>query len=68
MIMKNEHLIPPILIDLAEKFNSPSVRENERINYILRFEAIRDYCSSVINKHNTSRVVNNDKIIKRKVR
>lgn len=66
--MKNEHLIPPILIDLAEKYNSPSVRENEKINYILRFEAIRDYCSSIINKHNTSKAAINDKTFKRKVR
>lgn len=66
--MKNEHLIPPILIDLAEKFNSPSVRENEKINYILRFEAIRDYCSDIISKHNTSRTTINDKSFKRKVR
>lgn len=66
--MKNEHLIPPILIDLAEKYNSPSVRENEKINYILRFEAIRDYCSNIINKHNTNRAANNDKTFKRKVR
>lgn len=66
--MKNEHLIPPILIDLAEKYNSPTVRENEKVNYILRFEAIRDYCSTIINKHNTSRTMSNDKTIKRKVR
>jgi hypothetical protein len=55
--MKNEHLIPPIVLDIAEKFNSPSVRENEKMNYILRLEAIRDYCSVVINKHNSNKPV-----------
>jgi hypothetical protein len=53
--MKNEHLIPPIILDLAEKSNSPIVRENEKMNYILRLEAIRDYCSLVITKHNNNK-------------
>ena len=57
MKMKNEHLIPPTIVDLVEKFNSPSARENEKMNYILRLEAIRDYCSVVINKHNSSKSV-----------
>lgn len=55
--MKNEHLIPPIVMDIVEKFNSPHVRENEKMNYIIRLEAIRDYCSTVINKHNAQRAV-----------
>jgi hypothetical protein len=53
--MKNEHLIPSIILDLAEKSNSPIVRENEKMNYILRLEAIRDYCSLVITKHNNNK-------------
>ena len=55
--MKNEHLIPPIVLDIGEKSNSPTVRENEKMNYILRLEAIRDYCSVVISKHNTTKPV-----------
>jgi hypothetical protein len=55
--MKNEHLIPPIVLDLVEKFNSPHVRENEKMNYILRIEAIRDYCSTAINKYNAQKPI-----------
>lgn len=49
--MKNEHLIPPIVMDIVDKFNSPSVRENEKLNYMIRLEAIRDYCDKNIKKH-----------------
>ena len=55
--MKNEHLIPPIVLDIGEKSNSPTVRENEKMNYILRLEAIRDYCSVIINKHNNTKTM-----------
>ena len=55
--MKNEHLIPPIVIDLVDKSNSPYVRENEKVNYILRIEAIRDYCTVAINKHNSQKTL-----------
>jgi hypothetical protein len=55
--MKNEHLIPPIVIDLVDKSNSPYVRENEKVNYILRIEAIRDYCTVAINKHNSQKAL-----------
>lgn len=47
---KNEHLLPANVIDLVEKLNQPSVRENERMNYILRLETIREYCDLAIKK------------------
>lgn len=48
--MKNEHLVPPIVIDIANKINDQLVHINERNNYILRLEAIKIYCEEVLNK------------------
>ena len=48
--MKNEHLVPVNVIDLAVKANDTSLRENERNNYILRLEAIRNYCELAAKK------------------
>jgi hypothetical protein len=48
------HLIPPSVIDIVEKFSSPNVHVNEKMNYLVRLEAIRDYCISSINKHNNT--------------
>jgi len=53
MIMKkfkNEHLLPVNIVDLVEKLNQQGIRENERMNYVLRLEAIRDYCDAAIRK------------------
>ncbi len=48
--MKNQHLIPINVIDLAEKLSDPKINENERNNYIHRLEVIRDYCDSAVKK------------------
>lgn len=48
------HLIPPSVIDIVDKFNSPNVHVNEKMNYLVRLEAIRDYCISTISKHNNN--------------
>lgn len=47
---KNEHLLPVSIIDLVEKLNQTKLRENERMNYVLRLEAIRDYCDAALRK------------------
>jgi hypothetical protein len=49
--MKNEHLIPVNVIDIVNKLSDSSVRENELNNYVMRLEAIRDYCSMSLNTH-----------------
>jgi len=54
--MKNLHLIPINVIDIVEKLNTPGIREMERSNYILRLEAIRDYCDTAINKNNQKNI------------
>jgi hypothetical protein len=51
--MKNEklHLIPQVIIDCAEGLMNTK-QENLRINYIIRLEAIRDYCDSAVKNYN----------------
>lgn len=51
MIMKNLHLVSANVIDLVDKINDPTVRENEKNNYILRLEAIRDYTTICLNTY-----------------
>ena len=48
--MKNQHLIPINIIDLVDKINDPRTNENERNNYILRLETIKDFCETAIKK------------------
>ena len=48
--MNRDHLIPAIVMDLIEKLSDNSVRENEKMNYQLRLEAIRDYCNLALDK------------------
>lgn len=50
--MKNQHLIPANILDIFEKLNDPKLRDNERANYILRLETIRDYCDVAVKKAN----------------
>jgi hypothetical protein len=49
--MKNEHLLPVNVIDLGQKLMDFNIKENERSNYELRLEAIRDYCTMVLNTY-----------------
>jgi len=50
----NMHLVPPSVTDIVEKINSPTAHPNEKMNYLMRLEAIRDYAISAITKHNTN--------------
>jgi hypothetical protein len=47
-------MIPVNVIDLIEKIKSPAINQNEKMNYIFRVEAIRDYCDSELNKINNN--------------
>ena len=49
--MKNEHLVPVNVIDLVNKINDKNIRENEHQNYVLRVEAIRDYCDESLKRN-----------------
>ena len=48
--VKNEHLLPVSIVDLVQKLHDPAIRENERMNYVLRLETIRDYCDAAVKK------------------
>jgi len=49
--MKNEHLVPVNVVDLVNKINDRNIRENERNNYVLRLEAIREYTTTCLNTY-----------------
>lgn len=49
--MQNLHLVPANVIDLVDKINDKTIRENEKNNYILRLETIRDYTTTILNTH-----------------
>ena len=49
--MKNLHLVPANVMDLVDKIYDPTIRENERNNYIFRLEAIRDYTTTCLNTY-----------------
>ena len=51
-------MIPINIVDLAEKLLDKNLRENERMNYQQRLEAIRDYCSITITKSISQKPVN----------
>lgn len=59
--MNNLHLVPAIVIDIVERLNNNTVHKNEEMNYVMRLEAIRDYCSIAINKHNSSKPIDYSK-------
>jgi hypothetical protein len=45
------HLVPQAVLDCAEGLNNTK-QDNLRLNYILRLEAIREFCDLTIRKHN----------------
>jgi hypothetical protein len=55
--MKNEHLVPVNIVDLVNKLQDKTLRENEVANYQLRLEAIKEYCSIALHKHLASKPV-----------
>ena len=55
--MKNLHLVPANIMDLVEKINDKTIRENERNNYIFRLEATVSYISEALQKNKFSNPV-----------
>ena len=55
-MIKNEHLIPASVLDVAEKL-SKATNENEINNYLHRLEVTRDYCAEIITKNKLSKVM-----------
>ena len=52
------HLIPINVVDLVTKLADSNIGENEKFNYIMRIEAIKEYCDYALNKHNTFKNLN----------
>lgn len=50
--MKNLHLVPVNVQDLIEKMLDKNIRENEHQNYVLRVEAIVEFCEEALRKNN----------------
>lgn len=50
--MNNLHFVPASVIDIVEKLQKSGIYPNEEMNYILRLEAIRDFCQEAITKNN----------------
>ena len=48
MMMKNEHLVPEVIIGIVKKLSAKDIHENEKWNLIVRLETIRDYCDQVL--------------------
>lgn len=63
--MKNLHLVPVNVQDLVEKINSTAVNDHERQNYIIRLEAIRDYCDMHTKSTNNHRIIGNKFTVKK---
>ena len=42
--MKNEYLVPVNVVDIVDKLKTQNISTNERMNLVMRLEAIRDFC------------------------
>jgi hypothetical protein len=58
--MKSEkiHLVPQAVIDVAQGLNNTK-QDNLKLNYIMRLEAIRDYCDAALKTSNQTQTFNN---------
>jgi len=50
--MKNEHLVPVNVQDIVNRLTERNLSQNERFVLIQRLEAIRDFCTEAVKKHN----------------
>lgn len=53
--MKNEHLIPVAIKDIAEKINSPILKKFDKDYHAQRLETIKDYCEIVLDKYSRNK-------------
>ena len=54
--MKNEHLVPVNIQDIVGRLRETNLSTNEKMVLIQRLEAIHEYVSAAIKKHNYSDV------------
>jgi hypothetical protein len=55
--MKNEHLVPVNVADIVNRLSGKDLSENERMNLVLRLEAIRDFAAAAVAKHSRGPVL-----------
>lgn len=58
MKVEKLHLIPQVIIDCAESLINTK-QENLRLNYVMRLEAIRDYCDQALKAADQKPTFNN---------
>lgn len=46
--MKDEYLVPPMVIDIGNSLLAESTGINERSNYYRRIEVIKQYCERIL--------------------
>lgn len=50
--MKNEYLVPVNVVDIVEKLKTQNLSINERMNLVMRLEAIKEYCDKAVRRFN----------------
>ena len=50
--MKNEHLVPINIQDIVSRLTDNNLSTNERMVLIQRLEAVKQFCTEALNKHN----------------
>lgn len=53
--MKNEHLIPVIVKDIAESMNHSWVKRIDKDYSALRLETIKNYCENALTNYNKNK-------------
>lgn len=62
---RNSNFVPTIIQNLGESVVDPRKPESERGNYVVRLEAIRDYCTEVLEKYERTKSLSKGTKIKR---
>ncbi len=48
--MRNEHLVPPPVLDTINRLRGERLGENERLALIQRLEVIREFCDKALER------------------
>lgn len=62
----NLHLVPQIIIDLAQKLNTKPINQNEYYNYQLRLETIIEYAKNALTQAEKNSIFNGKSTNRRK--
>jgi hypothetical protein len=53
--MKNDHLVPPVVLDIITKLNAERLGENERLALIQRLEVTKEFCERALGREQQKR-------------